>query len=203
MINFELPRDSTRVWDLAVPIVQEKNTTHVYLTNAVEEPELYNELCFLLRTASEAETFHVYLNTPGGIVDSGFMIINAMKASKANIVGHLHGCVASIGTVIALSCDDLEVEDHISWMSHNYSGAIVGKGHEMKARQEFVDKTLNDSFSQIHEDFFRPEEIQSIIDGKDIWMGKDEIIERWAKKKATAKSGKSCGTKSTGRPKKV
>ena len=183
-IEFELPKGSTRIWDLDVPIVQQKNITHVYITSSIDEPEIYNELCHLLYTASEAETFHMYLNTPGGIIDSAFMIMDAMKNSKARIVGHLSGTVASAGTVLSLSCDDIVVADHTAWMSHNYSGGISGKGHEMKARQEFIDKSLNSSFTAIHKGFFTDDEINDLIEGKDFWMGKDEVLTRWKAKKA-------------------
>ena len=181
-LDFQLPKDKARIWDLDVPIVAQKNVTQVYITDSIDEPFLYNELCYLLSTASPAETFHLHLNTPGGHIDSAFMIIDAIKNSKAKVIAHLSGTVASAGTILALSCADLVIADHVAWMSHNYSGGLVGKGHEMKARQEFTDKSLNISFREIHEGFFTDDEITAIIDGKDFWMGKEEIITRWKNK---------------------
>lgn len=62
--------------------------------------------------------------------------------------------------------------------------AYVNITHELKARQEFTDKSLNDSFKQIHRGFFTERELKLLIDGKDFWMGKPEILERWANHKA-------------------
>ena len=55
--------------------------------------------------------------------------------------------------------------------------------HEMKARQEFIDKSLRDAFYSFHEGFFSGEEIETIIEGKDVWLGKKEVLARWENKK--------------------
>ena len=178
---FELPRDATRIWDLPVPIVVDKdtNTTSVYITNAIEEPQLYNELCYLLATATAWETFRIHINTPGGVIDSAFMIANAIKDSKANVIGHLSGTVASVGTVISMACDHLEVTPHLSFMIHNYSGGMQGKGHEMKARQKFTDDHLSEAFSYFYKGFLTDEEMEKVIEGTDLWMGTEEVQDRW------------------------
>ncbi len=48
----------SRVWDLYVPIISNKNTNHVYLTDGIDEPSFYNELCHILYTADESDTFY-------------------------------------------------------------------------------------------------------------------------------------------------
>ncbi len=125
---FELPKDSTRVWDLAVPIVVNKNRIDAYITDEISEPSDYNELCYLLNVASPAETFYLHINTPGGIIDSAFHLIDAIETSAARVIAILTGTVASAGTIITLACDDIQVAAHTTWMSHNYSGGISGKG---------------------------------------------------------------------------
>ena len=55
--------------------------------------------------------------------------------------------------------------------------------HELKARQEFTDTALNVSFREIHEGFFTDKEITALIEGKDFWMGKDEVERRWENRK--------------------
>jgi ATP-dependent protease ClpP protease subunit len=127
-ISFELPRDVTRIWDLPVPIIVNNDTKTIkaYLTGAIDEPSLYNELCYLLDEASSDTTVDIFINTPGGVVDSAFMIANAIKSSKAKVVGYLSGTVASAGTIISMVCDELKVTPHLSFMIHNYSGGMAG-----------------------------------------------------------------------------
>ena len=53
------------------------------------------------------------------------------------------------------------------------------KGHELKAHQEFVDANLNKSFTSLYGGFLTPAEIKKVIDGKDYWMDKDEVLTRF------------------------
>lgn len=180
-IVFELPKTATRIWDLAVPIVvdKEERNIKVYIRDTIDEPYNYNELCYLLATAREGTTVDLYLNTPGGIIDTAFMLADAIKASKAKVIGHLAGTVASAGTIIAMVCDEITVAPHLSFMIHNYSGGMQGKGNELKARQQFVDAQLNDAFKQFYSGFLTEDEMDRVIEGTDLWMGTEEVAERW------------------------
>ena len=173
---------SDRVWDLEVPIIQNRTHTDAYILDGIDEPALYNELCHLLRVAERGDTFTLHLNTPGGMIDSAFMIVDAIKASKAKVTAYLTGTVASAGTLITMACDAIVVGDHTAFMIHNYSAGAHGKGHEMKARQEFIDKSLNDAFTSFYTGFLTNQEMKDVIDGKDMWMGKDEVLTRWSYK---------------------
>jgi ATP-dependent protease ClpP protease subunit len=180
---FAAPQSTpTRVWDLEVPLVTNRFHTDAYILDSIEEPAVYSELCHKLRTAEKGDTFTIHLNTPGGMIDSAMMIIDAIKASKAKVTAQLTGTVASAGTIIALSCDQVAVADHTAFMIHNYSGGLSGKGHEMKARQEFIDSSLKAAFESFYQGFLTEKEMKDVIDGKDMWMGKDEVIERWSYK---------------------
>lgn len=113
-------------WSNYCPIISDKNTTTAYLTDQIAEPSDYNELCFKLKSASPAEVFILIINTPGGIIDSALMIIDAIKNSKAKVIAQISGTVASAGTIITLACDEVIVADHTTFMIHNYSGGMVG-----------------------------------------------------------------------------
>ena len=169
-------------WDRYVPIIENKTATHVYLTDGIDEPSFYNQLCHSLYCADESDTCYLHINTPGGMLDTTFMLLDAMRNSKAHIIGHLTGTVASAGTIIALTCDDLVCSDDLAWMSHYYSAHIGGKGNEIKARQDFTERTTSATFRRIHEGFFTKKEIEEMIDGKDFWLDEIEVRERWARK---------------------
>ena len=175
----------TTEWDKYVPLITNKNSTHVYLTDCIDEPSFYNELCHNLYCADESDTFTLHINTPGGMLDTTFMLLDAMRNSKAHVIGHLTGTVASAGTIIALTCDELICSDDLSWMSHYYSSMIGGKGNEIKARQTFTERTTSATFRRIHEGFFSKKEIEEMIEGKDFWLDEHEVRERWARKQST------------------
>lgn len=168
----------TRIWDLYVPIAETKTGFTAYLTNQIDTPEEYNELCHRLLVADKDEKVTLVLNTPGGAVDSALMIIDAINQSKAKITAHVTGTVASAGTMITLACDKVTVAPHSAFMIHNYSAGLAGKGNELKARQEFTDKHLNEAFRTFYTNFLSPEEMEEVIDGKDLWLSTEEVLER-------------------------
>lgn len=206
MPGLDFLREKHTIWDNMLPIVVHDNgDLEAYITESIDEPSVYNELCHRLRLAPASSTVTLHINTPGGIIDSALMIIDAIKASKAKIIGYLTGTVASAGTIIALACDELSISQHLTFMIHNYSGGMVGKGHEMKAHQEFVDRNLNEAFKSFYAGFLSPKEMQSIIDGRDLWLSSEEVAARWAARQSLLATPEveTPPTSRRGRPKKV
>lgn len=167
------------VWDNYVPILQSARHTDIYLTDQIEAPSEYNQTCHILSKAFKGDTLTFHINNGGGYVDSGFMMVSAIKASKAKVTARLSGTVASVSTILSLSCDDIEIADYTNFMIHNYSGGAHGKGHEMKAQMDFTDAQLNIAFAEIYGGFLTEHEMELVIAGKDLWMGKDEVLARW------------------------
>ena len=58
----------------------------------------------------------------------------------------------------------------------------IKKGHEIKAQQDFTDKELNVAFRAIYSGFLTDREMTQVIDGRDIWLGKAEVLSRWESK---------------------
>lgn len=127
-IIYELPKNATRIWDLPVPIIADtaNRTIKIYIRDTIDEPYNYNEMCYLLETAKKDTVVDLYLNTPGGIIDTAFMLADAVQRSKAKVTAHLSGTVASAGTILTMVCDNIIVAPHLSFMIHNYSGGMQG-----------------------------------------------------------------------------
>ena len=169
------------VWEKYVPIIADKDETtfDVFLHDSISVPSEYNELIYILRYATKGTVINININNGGGHIDSAFAIRDAILKSNARVIGHLSGTVASAATVISLSCDEIVVSPYLSFMVHNYSAGIQGKGHELKAYQTFLDKELDRAFRDIYAGFFTAEEMESIIEGKDFWINDREVMERW------------------------
>lgn len=175
---FNKPKD---VWDDPVPIIKDGNRIQAYISDEINAPYTYDKLCHTLETADDNDEITLHMNTAGGYIDSAFKIIASIKRSPAKVVARLTGTVASAGTIIALSCDELEVEDFLSFMIHNYSGGAGGKGHEIIDYVNFSDKNITETFKKLYAGFLTPRELTAVIKGKDMWMGTDEVRKRWAK----------------------
>lgn len=173
----------TSVWDNYVPILKEGRHVDIYLTDSIEAPSEYNQTCHILEKAYKGDTATLHINNGGGYVDSGFMMVHAIKTSKSKTTARLSGTVASVSTILSLSCDEIEIADYTNFMIHNYSGGAQGKGHEMKAQMDFTDAQLNAAFTEIYGGFLTEHEMELVIAGKDLWMGKDEVLARWNARK--------------------
>jgi ATP-dependent Clp protease, protease subunit len=172
-------------WESSVPVVSDGNRHFVYICSDIAEPSNYNKLCHMLYNAKEYDEFILNINSPGGIIDSALMIIDAIKTTPAKVYARLTGTVASAATLISMACDEIYPTQGLSFMIHNYSsGGMQGKGHEMKARQQFIDRQLNRAFRDYYIGFLTDEEMSEIIEGKDIWLDHEEVAERWALKKS-------------------
>ena len=170
-------------WDKTIPIVANGKVVTVFLNDEIYEPGAYNELCYTLENTS-ADQVRLYINNGGGQLDAMLSIIASMERCSCEITGVLSGTVASAATMIALKCDKLEVADYTSWLTHYYSGGTGGKGNEIKAKHDFESTEIPKMFKQIHKDFLTPSEITRVIEGRDIWLNKDQILERFARMKA-------------------
>jgi len=181
-VKSELARPQS-VWDDIVPILETDHTITIYLTDQIGEPSDYNEMCHRLITSDKPVT--LVLNTPGGISYTAFMIINAMRQCKHPIHGIITGSVASAGTVITMECDTIEVAPYAEFMIHNYSHGASGTGAQVKDYVDFTDREFSKAVTEIYNGFLTEAEMQKISrDDKEIWLNRDEVLERWARKQS-------------------
>ena len=157
---------------------QGPKTHHFYISEGVDEPGKYIEMIHRIKMANEGDVIYIYLNTPGGRVDTGIQIISAMKNSLAHIITVLEGEVCSLGTLIFLSGDEFIVHDHCMFMIHNYSGGAYGKGREIAAQVTATSQEFGKVARSIYSPFLTDDEITRVIQGEDLWMGSDEVRSR-------------------------
>jgi ATP-dependent protease ClpP protease subunit len=185
-----LPKDPVRVFDFDVPILVRGQSTEVFLTTTIGVPCIYDELCYRLLEAGADETFTFHICTPGGDLDSAVRIIDAMRRSKATIIGDLSGSVNSAGTMITMGCDSIRCALHTSFMIHYYSASVEGRGSELKSRQDFMNRILENLMYDIYEGFLTKKEIASTVGGADFWFDHQEVMDRWEIRKTTLEKKK-------------
>lgn len=158
------------------------NIHHFYIIDEIGESDEYLDLINVLKTAEQQDTIFVYLNTPGGNLFTAIQIMSAIRNTAATVVTCLEGEVCSAGTMLFLCGHKQIVNPNCSFMIHNYSAGIGGKGHEIAShvafRNEYSRKLMND----IYVNFLTTKEIEEVLDGKDIWLSSDQVIERLEKK---------------------
>lgn len=140
----------------------------------------FDEVIHILSTATPDDHITFNINSDGGNLYSLIALRNAIRATQANIHMNLLGMAASAGGALFLeAAHSYRVHDNSCLMIHNM---ICGTGyddtHKIMTRAEH-NKRLNDRFvRETYEDFLTEDEIQKVLDGKEIYLEDFEIRER-------------------------
>lgn len=150
----------------------------IYLSSAVVEPAAYDSLCALLRGMTERDSVQFYINSPGGSLAGGMAIIQAMRDSPALITTVLHPRGYSMGALLFLAGDILDVRENCQLMFHHYSSVLHGKGNEQAAEVNASVSWYGAIARELCFGFLTEEELDAMLQGKDFWMQTPEIEER-------------------------
>lgn len=159
----------------------QRRVQHYYLSSAIVEPDLYVDMIHKIQTSGPDEVIYIHLNTPGGQLDTGAQIINAMLSTQAHVTVSIEANCHSLGTLIFLAADEFIVHDNCLMMIHNYSGGIWGKGNEQQSQLEGQMKWFNAMAKKLYIPFLSADEFSSVIRGEDLWLQSDDIRTRLEK----------------------
>jgi len=128
--------------------------------------------------ALETKDIHLYVNSPGGYVTSGFAIYDCMKSLKSDVSTICTGFAASMGSIIlsAGTKGKRFIQPHARVMIHQPSGGARGPASDIQitAKEILLTKELSaqiladncgQKFEKIMKDFNR-----------DHWMGAEESV---------------------------
>lgn len=148
------------------------------LDEDIKEPSYYRNLIEVLNNATEQDLVVLNINSFGGHLDSAISIIDALRNTRANTLAWISGSAYSAAGLIALSCQNVEVGEFATFMCHNSQYSLGGYTTDIKDRALFEHKMTSKIMQSVYRFFLSPEEIESVLMNKTIWMDSDEIIER-------------------------
>lgn len=155
----------------------------IFLTDSVTDAsccELIKQLMYLERKSSTAP-ITLYINSPGGGVDSGLAVYDCMALMKAPIRTVCIGTAASMGSILFLAGKEREMMPHSKIMIHDPSFANLNIGgkkpHEIQQEVNSLTEAKNALCKIIAEKTGKPlEEIQEIT-RNDTYFTAEEAIE--------------------------
>ena len=177
MLNVE-KKQTTSFTDKAISHLHE-----YYLVGEIDEASKYTEWFNQMRHYPENDFVKIYINSCGGDLWSAIQFMRVIRECKAPVMVSVEGACMSAATIVFLMADEYEISAHSMFMFHNYSGGTIGKGGEMIDQIKHERKWSENLLTEIYSDFLNPEEIRSILDNKDIWMGGEEVVNRLNKRK--------------------
>ena len=153
-----------------------------YINGPIEGPEKYVQWFHQIRHAKPTDIIKLHLNSPGGDLFTAIQFMHCFEQSSAHLHVSVEGACMSAATLLFLIADDWEISPHSSFMFHNYSSGTFGKGGEMYDTITHERKWSENLFRDVYQGFLDSDEIESILDNKDIWMDAEEVVDRLSKR---------------------
>ena len=129
-----------------------------------------------LESEDKEKPIKMLIQSPGGDVDAGWAIIDTMNDIKPKVATIVQGCVASMGSVIAVSGAKgmRSALPHSSIMLHTVASGAHGKVQDMKIDYEQAQKANDELFKHLSKCLGQPlEKLKKDCD-RDFWMTAEE-----------------------------
>lgn len=161
---------------------QTKSVYHLWLIDDIGDARSFLKWFDVLQNASEDDLVVIHINCWGGELMTAIQIVTQIKLCQAQVVCQIESACCSAATMVALACDGMICYPHGYMMIHTSSGCSFGKQSDIKKEEEFFNPWLEDFFNEIYKNFLTKKEIQNVLDGHDMWLRADEVVERFKKK---------------------
>lgn len=128
--------------------------------------------------ALETKDIHLYINSPGGYVTSGFAIYDCMKSLKSDVSTICTGFAASMGSIIlsAGTKGKRFIQPHARVMIHQPSGGARGAASDIQIRAQEIILTKELSAKLLAENCGQTVEKIMKDFNRDHWMGAEESV---------------------------
>ena len=154
------------------------NEYDVSIRDAIDSNDYFADLIELMRTATQEDVFHLYFSTDGGMLDATQELLAAMSVTEATVVGHLVNKAISAGSIIFLNCHEWQVYAGSHMMAHQMSYIAGGGNQNVKGQVDFYARMNEKLVKNTYTGFLTPEEIQDVLNGKDVYLEDVEVAER-------------------------
>lgn len=154
----------------------------VTLPSEIGPPENYSQLIALLAFAEDGDTITIEINNGGGHVYTALQIINAMMESKAHITTVLNTEAHSAASLIFLAGHSHGVGKFSSMLCHEGQSGDVGKPSDLRKRLEHYNSEIERILKDTYEGFLTDEEIDKILNGLELLLNDEQIVERLQKR---------------------
>jgi len=149
-----------------------------YLSGTLGPAEDYIDWFNHIRNCSETDVIVLRINCFGGDLYTAVQFMRVLQETHAHVIASVEGACMSAATMIFLQAAEYQISAHSAFMFHNYSGGTIGKGGEMIDQLTYERTWSENLLKDVYADFLTQKEIESMLDGKDLWMGEEDVASR-------------------------
>jgi ATP-dependent protease ClpP protease subunit len=141
------------------------------------EPATFRDRIQAIESAKTGEEIILRINSAGGSTMSAQAFYSALLKTRARTKAVIINAYSS-GSIVAMSCDEIELTPFCSLMIHNASGGTGGKLGDMAGYATFKNDYIAEWFAQLYAGFLTDEELKDVAKGQDFWLKEAQIRER-------------------------
>jgi len=82
----------------------------------------------------------INISSLGGHVHEGLAIRDLIHSYRGHTIGNIIGWTASMGTIVALGCDEVHISENSHFLVHNAWTGVVGNSAELRETAEELDR---------------------------------------------------------------
>ena len=177
--NNEEVEETTQRTPLGFSVKQ--STSHcfrVHINTEFYGAEHYSQIFDLLLEAGEEDVVQFYIESCGGDMAGLNTLLEGIKLTDAHVVAVIVGHAHSAASLLALNCHDIVVCDGAEMLCHSVRLGSAGKIVDCTDYLTHSRKVSNKLMTETYEGFLTGEEIEAVLNGKELWLDADQIRER-------------------------
>ena len=173
-----IPRVPIRI----TPIATHSLLYEAFIAGPIREAKDYVDLIDSLKIAKPEDIFHIYLDSPGGLVSTGGIIASAIHHSQATVHTFAVGICASAAALIhsAAKPGNAHVSEYAVMMYHMSSHFDSGTSTKILERAKHQVRYVNECLlnKALEDGHFTREEFAKIQNGTEIFIPAAEFRHR-------------------------
>lgn len=156
----------------------------VPIDTEVRNASYYRQVVNKIEELGEGDMVVFRISTPGGDLAGLVELLHAINNTEAETVAEVVGDAFSAGSLLALACDSIIIGKYANFLCHSCSFGSRGKSTDVQRHVQHLSKYAEDIFRECYEHFLSEEEINDVLEGKELYLNYDEINERLERKYA-------------------
>jgi len=153
----------------------------------IREASYYRHVAQRITNTSENDLIKFEIHSPGGAYNGLTALLSAVLRTEATTIAYMNGECHSAASMLALSCDEVQVSPFASMLCHFVRYGTAGKSSDIKAFVDHTHDTGAEVFRGIYWGFLTEDEINACIEGKELWLNSVEIQSRLIKREELQK----------------
>lgn len=149
-----------------------------YLTGVIND-FIVQEMCSYIDAKQGEESITIYIDSPGGDVFAGLRAVKAINNSKTPIIAECGVVVASIASVIALSCPQIKINKDTFVMIHKPWVEMAGTAEELLSTASLLDQAGTNIINIVKSKAKDESVVDDWFAAPETWFGAQAILDNF------------------------